>query len=62
METVKLKIIRFSPQMPLIVDNFNCGRPALDEFLKKHLASQHRQNVLKAYLLVTDDPVPEVMG
>ncbi|MGJ0192675.1 GNAT family N-acetyltransferase [Pantoea sp. RRHST58] len=62
METVKLKIIRFSPQMPLNVENFNCGRPALNEFLQKHLAAQHRQNVLKAYLLVTDDPVPEVMG
>lgn len=61
METVKLKIIRFSPQMPLNVENFNCGRPALNEFLQKHLAAQHRQNVLKAYLLVTDDPVPEVM-
>jgi len=62
MEAVKLKIVRFSPQMPLNSANFSCGRPALDDFLKQHLAAQHQQNVLKAYLLVTDDPVAEVLG
>lgn len=62
METVKLKIVKFSAGMEINVENFCCGRPELDEFLKKHLAKQHAQNILKAYLLVTDDSVPEVMG
>ena len=62
MGKVKLSIVKFAAGMNLNVENFNCGRPELDDFLKKHLAKQHAGNVLKAYLLVTDDPVPEVMG
>lgn len=62
METVKLTIVKFSADMQLNVENFNCGRPELDEFLKKHLAKQHADNILKAYLLITNDVIPEVMG
>lgn len=62
METVKLAIMKFSTDVTLNVENFCCGRPELDEFLKKHLAKQHADNILKAYLLVTDDEIPEVMG
>lgn len=62
METVKLKIVKFSAGMKANVENFCCGRPELDDFLKKHLAKQHLGNILKAYLLVTDEPVPDVMG
>ncbi|PLR41767.1 N-acetyltransferase [Chimaeribacter californicus] len=62
MESVKLKIVKFSAGMNINVENFCCGRPELDEFLKKHLAKQHVGNVLKAYLLITDEPAPEVMG
>ena len=62
MESVKLKIVKFSADMSLNAGNFYCGRPELDEFLKKHLAKQHDGNILKAYLLITDEPAPEVMG
>lgn len=62
MAPVKLKIVKYSAGMEINVENFSCGRPELDEFLKKNLAKQHAGNILKAYLLVTDDPIPEVMG
>ncbi|MEI2683888.1 GNAT family N-acetyltransferase [Erwinia sp. OLMDLW33] len=62
MESVKLKIMKYSADIIINVENFSCGRPELDEFLKKHLAKQHAGNVLKAYLLVTDEPVHEVVG
>jgi predicted GNAT family N-acyltransferase len=62
MGKVKLEIVKFSPEKPFDAENFYCGRPELDHFLKKQLAAQHAANVLKAYLLVTDDDIPEVMG
>ncbi len=62
MATVKLKIVKFSAEMDFNAENFSCGRPELDDFLKNQLAAQHSRGLLKAYLLVTDDPVPEVLG
>lgn len=43
-------------------DNFCCGRPELDTFLKTYMARQQKNNVLRARVILSDDPVPEIMG
>jgi len=43
-------------------DNFSCGRPELDTFLQTGLARQQNNNMLRAQVILSDDPIPEIMG
>lgn len=44
------------------LNNFQCGVDHLDQFLKSELQKLQSRSLLKGYLLITDDDIPEVMG
>lgn len=44
------------------IADFNCGVAHLDDFLKTNLRKLQERSLLKGYVLVTDDKIPEVMG
>jgi GNAT superfamily N-acetyltransferase len=52
----------FDPCTEYNMENFSCGIDHLDEFLKVNLAKLQSRNLLKGYVLVTDDDTPEIMG
>ncbi|QLK63924.1 GNAT family N-acetyltransferase (plasmid) [Enterobacteriaceae bacterium Kacie_13] len=52
----------FDPCVDYNLDNFQCGIEHLDRFLKSELEKLQSRSLLKGYLLITDDEVPEVMG
>jgi len=52
----------FDPCMQYNMSEFSCGVEHLDTFLKSDLEKLQSRSLLKGYLLVTSDPVPEVMG
>ncbi|QGU09291.1 GNAT family N-acetyltransferase [Leclercia sp. J807] len=58
----KLTIRMFSHEARYDLTDFNCGDSTLNRFLFDHLARQHSGRLLRAYLLVTDDPEPKVLG
>lgn len=62
MGKLKQGVFAFDAKQTYDTSSFSCGRPELDEFLKKHLARQHENHVLRAYFILSDDPVPMVMG
>jgi len=41
---------------------FDCGEESLNVFLTEHLARQHRNRILRGYLLMTKEPKPKVLG
>jgi len=41
---------------------FDCGETSLNIFLTEHLARQHGGRILRGYLLLTEEPMPKVMG
>lgn len=56
-------MIRMFPQETFYdLTEFTCGDSTLNRFLFDHLARQHAGRLLRAYLLVTDDPTPKVLG
>lgn len=57
-----LTIRMFSHETDYDVADFNCGESSLNRFLTDHLARQHGGRLLRAYLLVTNDPTPKVLG
>ena len=57
-----LTIRMFSQETHYDLTGFNCGEISLNRFLLEHLARQHGGRLLRAYLLVTDDPTPKVLG
>ena len=57
-----LTIRMFSQETHYDLTGFNCGEISLNRFLLEHLARQHGGRLLRAYLLVTDDPMPKVLG
>lgn len=57
-----LMIRMFSQETFYDLTDFNCGDSTLNRFLFDHLARQHAGRLLRAYLLVTDDPTPKVLG
>lgn len=57
-----LTIRMFSQETEYDVTDFNCGESTLNRFLTDHLARQHSGRLLRAYLLVSDDPMPKVLG
>jgi len=59
---VNLTIRMFSQETNYDLTGFDCGESSLNRFLTDHLARQHDGRLLRAYLLVTDDPTPKVMG
>ena len=42
--------------------NFSCGVTHLDEFLKTDLHKMQGRSLLKGYVLLSDDEIPEIMG
>lgn len=62
MEELKKGIFPFNTQEQYDFPAFNCGRPELDDFLKNQLIKQQQNHILRAYLLLSADPVPQVMG
>lgn len=51
--------------VPYKTDSFDCGRPILDDFVKKDLAKQQKNHILRGYVIQTDeqgDGSPEIMG
>lgn len=44
------------------ISEFTCGTDSLDKFLKDGMAKQQERKILQAYVLLTNDYVPEVMG
>ncbi|MBZ0057752.1 GNAT family N-acetyltransferase [Leclercia adecarboxylata] len=57
-----LTIRMFSHETQYDLTEFDCGESTLNRFLFDHLARQHGGRLLRAYLLITDDPVPKVLG
>lgn len=57
-----LTIRMFSPETEYDLTGFNCGESTLNRFLFEHLPRQHGGRLLRAYLLVTDNPRPKVLG
>jgi ribosomal protein S18 acetylase RimI-like enzyme len=43
-------------------DNFDCGEPALDDFLKRRAGQQQKRNVGKTFVAVPDDDTSRVLG
>ncbi|MBF7978509.1 GNAT family N-acetyltransferase [Rahnella laticis] len=42
--------------------DFDCGEESLNNFLTAHLARQHKNRILRAYLLMTKEPKQRVVG
>lgn len=57
-----LIIEMFSEEMEYDFSGFDCGEFVLNDFLESRLAQQHARRILRAYLLLTEDPIPKVMG
>lgn len=57
-----LKIEMFSEEAEYDFSGFDCGEENLNIFLKDHLFRQHRGRILRAYLLLTQHPLPKVLG
>lgn len=62
MGQLKKGIFAFDAKQEYDTSSFSCGRPELDEFLQKNLARQQENHVLRAYFILSDDPIPQVMG
>ncbi|KOC88201.1 GNAT family N-acetyltransferase [Winslowiella iniecta] len=62
MGQLKKGIFPFDHSADYHTENFDCGSEELNRFLKTQLARQHKLNVLRANVLLTDEPVPEIMG
>ena len=41
---------------------FDCGEEALNLFLTTHLVRQHRNKILRAYILRTNTPERQILG
>lgn len=61
---MKLKkgIFAFTESSSWSTSLFDCGSPELNLFLQNRLASQQRNNVLRAYVAVTSEPEPQIAG
>jgi GNAT superfamily N-acetyltransferase len=57
-----LKIEIYSEDVPYDLSNFDCGEESLNTFLTDHLKRQHGGKILRAYMLVTREEKPRVMG
>lgn len=57
-----LIIEMFAEDTEYDLSDFDCGEASLNIFLTAHLARQHKGRVLRAYLLLTHDEIPKVMG
>ena len=53
---------KFDISQQYTVTQFSCGTVSLDNFLKDGMTKQQERKILQAYVLITDDPIPEVMG
>ena len=52
----------FSKENDFNLSEFDCGDSGLNTFLKEQLARQHEQQVLRAYLLISDEEDRRVVG
>lgn len=57
-----LKIEIYSGDASYNLSNFDCGEEYLNTFLTDHLKRQHDRKILRAYMLVTVEENPRVMG
>lgn len=58
----ELTIEIFSEETGYDFSGFNCGESSLNTFLTDHLARQHRNRILRGYLLLTKELQPKVVG
>ncbi|STC96610.1 GNAT family N-acetyltransferase [Cronobacter sakazakii] len=61
---MKLKkgVFPFSPEQGWKTAAFDCGCRALNDFLHQRLVRQQQRNVLRAYVVITSEPEPAVVG
>lgn len=57
-----LKIEIYSEDTEYVTKEFDCGKAPLNVFLTEHLKRQHGGKFLRAYVLRTKEPKPDVMG
>lgn len=57
-----LTIGMFAEDAEYDFSGFDCGEESLNIFLTEHLARQHRNRILRGYLLMTKEPKPKVVG
>lgn len=58
----ELKIEIYSEDVSYDFSHFDCGEESLNTFLTHHLKRQHNGKILRAYMLVTREENPRVMG
>lgn len=61
---MKLKkgVFPFAPEQGWAMASFDCGCRELDVFLRDCLALQQQRNVLRAWVLLTNEPEPAIAG
>ncbi len=57
-----LRIEIFSPDAKYNFSAFDCGDESLNIFLSEHMARQHGNGILRAYVLITTDSQPRIIG
>ena len=61
-EELTLSIESYDPARHYRTENFSCGVEALDTFLTSQMSVQQERRILRCYVLVTNEAVPEIMG
>ncbi|HHR6027833.1 TPA: GNAT family N-acetyltransferase [Providencia alcalifaciens] len=52
----------YSEEIDYDLTHFDCGEPYLNTFLTEHLKRQHKNQILRGYVLLTREKKPQVMG
>lgn len=56
------KIAMYSEEIDYDLTHFDCGEPYMNTFLTEHLKRQHKNQILRGYMLLTKEEKPRVMG
>lgn len=60
--TVNYKIEMINEAFEYDLNSFCCGEQSLDIFVRQHLLRQHQRNILRGYVLITNDQMPKIVG
>ncbi|EKY3225594.1 GNAT family N-acetyltransferase [Cronobacter dublinensis] len=60
--TLKRGVFPYAPEHGWKTASFDCGCDTLNDFLRQRLAVQQQRNVLRAYIVLTNEPEPAVAG
>jgi len=61
-EKITLRIEPFDLKKTYRYEDFCCGVTQLDTFLKQQMPIQQARRILRCYVLVTNETVPEILG